>query len=108
MLIRPEDFVGKLFGFLMEWFFQWALMLASGGLLIAYFLAEMAGWSPEPTCWMFAVVGFAIGARYDLEEMRQGPSASTIAVFGYLGFAAFVMGCEVLFVLSALQGGAGS
>ncbi|WP_116812343.1 hypothetical protein [Steroidobacter cummioxidans] len=102
MSIGLEDVVGRFWGAVLELLLWWALVGASVGLAAAYFLSDRLGWDQEFLSWTLAIVGFAIGVPYDYRDLQAGVSPSTIAVFGYLGFAAFLMAVEVLVVLAYL------
>lgn len=100
MSIHLDNVVGRFWGAVLEFLLWWALLGASVGLAAAYFLSDQLGWNQEFLSWTLAIVGFAIGVPYDYRELQTGVSPSTIAVFGYLGFAALLMAVEVLLVLA--------
>lgn len=101
MSFRPFEFLnqGWVVEFTLEWLLLNALFYASTGLLIAYLLVSSLGVNHDLFSWLLAGIGFAYGLKQDWEELRAGPSRSTIAVIAYIGLAFFLMALEVLLVL---------
>ena len=91
---------GELVSFVFEWLSMMALLGASIGLVVAYFAASWFGWNHAIASWALALVGFAIGFRYDYDDLRESNIRSHFMVFGYLLLGLLILAFEVQLVLS--------